>query len=134
MASQQTPNYRLSRWAGTDRILVEEFNDNWDKIDAALAARNCRFYTSTYNGTGEAEATFTFPGKPILIVISSASMVSIAVRGAEYGNTLIPNGFYQFKSTWSEKSVLFTNTNNDPLISANLKTRTYGMFAILEAE
>ena len=38
MASQQTPNYRLSRWAGTDRILVEEFNDNWDKIDTALKA------------------------------------------------------------------------------------------------
>ena len=36
MASQQTPNYRLSRWAGTDRILVEEFNDNWDKIDTAI--------------------------------------------------------------------------------------------------
>ena len=30
MASQETPNYRLSRWAGTDRILVEEFNDNWE--------------------------------------------------------------------------------------------------------
>ena len=39
MASQQTPNYKLSRWAGTDRILVEEFNDNWDKIDAAIAGR-----------------------------------------------------------------------------------------------
>ena len=25
-----------TRWAGTDRILVEEFNDNWDKIDTAL--------------------------------------------------------------------------------------------------
>ena len=36
MASQQTPNYKLSRWAGTDRILMEEFNDNWDKIDTAL--------------------------------------------------------------------------------------------------
>ena len=36
IASQETPNYRLSRWAGTDRILVEEFNDNWDKIDTAL--------------------------------------------------------------------------------------------------
>ena len=36
MASQETPNYRLSRWAGTDRILVEEFNDNWDKIDTAI--------------------------------------------------------------------------------------------------
>ena len=38
MASQQTPNYKLSRWAGTDRILMEEFNDNWDKIDTALKA------------------------------------------------------------------------------------------------
>ena len=36
MASQETPNYRLSRWAGTDRILHTEFNDNWDKIDTAL--------------------------------------------------------------------------------------------------
>ena len=47
MASQETPNYRLSRWAGTDRILVEEFNDNWDKIDTALgtAARQAAFHT-----------------------------------------------------------------------------------------
>ena len=36
MASQQTPNYRLSRWDGGDRILHTEFNDNWDKIDAAI--------------------------------------------------------------------------------------------------
>ena len=36
MASQETPNYRLSRWAGTDRILMEEFNSDNEKIDAAL--------------------------------------------------------------------------------------------------
>lgn len=36
MASQQTPNYKLSRWAGTDRILMEEFNSDNEKIDAAL--------------------------------------------------------------------------------------------------
>ena len=36
MASQQTPNYRLSRWAGTDRILMEEFNSDNEKIDTAL--------------------------------------------------------------------------------------------------
>ena len=36
MASQQTPNYQLSRWKGTDRVLMEEFNDNWDKIDTAI--------------------------------------------------------------------------------------------------
>ena len=130
----KTTNYQLNQWEKSDRILMDDFNADNQKIDTALGTRNCRFYTSTYNGTGEAEATFTFPGKPILIVISSASMVSIAVRSAEYGNTLIPNGFYQFKSTWSEKSVLFTNTNNDALVSANMKNRTYGMFAILEVE
>ena len=130
----KTANYQLNQWGENDYVKRADFNADNQKIDAALAARNCQFYTSTYNGTGEAEATFTFPGKPILIVISSASMVSIAVRSAEYGNTLIPNGFYQFKSTWSEKSVLFTNTNNDALVSANMKNRTYGMFAILEVE
>ena len=36
MASQQTPNYRLSRWAGTDCILHGDFNSDNQKIDAAL--------------------------------------------------------------------------------------------------
>ena len=68
MASQETPNYRLSRWAGTDRILVEEFNDNWDKIDTALkgnadgvaalqtalaGAGNCSMETQSYTGNGK---------------------------------------------------------------------------------
>ena len=38
MASQQTPNYKLSRWAGTDRILMEEFNADNEKIDEILGA------------------------------------------------------------------------------------------------
>mgnify|MGYP005845321699 CR=1 FL=1 len=131
---KKTAQFGLNQWEMSDRIQMQDFNRDNAAIEAALLNRNCQFYTASYIGDGETTKTWTFPGKPILIVISSASMVSIAVRGAEYGNTLIPNGFYQFKSTWSEKSVLFTNTNNDPLISANLKTRTYGMFAILEAE
>ena len=43
MASQQTPNYRLSRWAGTDRILVEEFNDNTTLANSISG--NCSFIT-----------------------------------------------------------------------------------------
>ena len=33
---ENTSNYGLKRWDGGDRILHTEFNDNWDKIDAAL--------------------------------------------------------------------------------------------------
>ena len=65
MASQQTPNYRLSRWAGTDRILVEEFNDNWDKIDAALFSKLGRaelITTITTDGTGRTTATIPLAG------------------------------------------------------------------------
>ena len=95
MASQQTPNYRLSRWAGTDRILVEEFNSDNEKIDTALkgnaeavaaetaareaadtalrtavAARgNCEVICGTYTGDGASSRTLTFNGKPLFVLV-----------------------------------------------------------------
>ena len=98
MASQQTPNYRLTRWKGTDRILVEEFNDNGDKIDTAIkgsagaiatevSAResgdpplrttlakcgNCQIFVGTYTGDGAAARTLTFSGKPLYLLVTTA--------------------------------------------------------------
>ena len=75
MASQETPNYRLSRWAGTDRILVEEFNSDNEKIDTALKANadaaaaaaaalencgNCFITHGTYMGNNQLSKTLTF--------------------------------------------------------------------------
>ena len=37
MPSNQTPNYRLSQWERTDRVLMEDFNADNAKIDATLA-------------------------------------------------------------------------------------------------
>lgn len=39
MASQQTPNYNLNQWIKTDRILMDDFNADNQKIDAAIAGR-----------------------------------------------------------------------------------------------
>ena len=99
MASQQTPNYKLSRWAGTDRILVEEFNDNWDKIDTALkgnadkaaalqtalaGAGNCEIGMISYTGTGKSgdsnPTTVTF--RKCLQAFSSAAQGIIWLSGA----------------------------------------------------
>ena len=33
-----TENYQLNQWVETDRVLMEDFNDNNEKIDAAIAA------------------------------------------------------------------------------------------------
>ena len=101
MASQETPNYRLSRWAGTDRILVEEFNDNWDKIDTALkgnadgvaalqtalaGAGNCEIGLISYTGTGKsgdsAPTTVTFPKMPAGFFLCG-SEAYLVIRGGD---------------------------------------------------
>jgi len=38
MASNMTSNYKLNQWAAEDRILREEFNDNFGKIETALTS------------------------------------------------------------------------------------------------
>ena len=36
---ENTKNLGLKKWEGGDRILHSEFNDNWDKIDAAMLGK-----------------------------------------------------------------------------------------------
>ena len=110
MASQETPNYRLSRWAGTDRILVEEFNDNWDKIDTALkssadevaalqtalaGAGNCEIELFTYTGTGsygsKNPTVISFPKMPTVFIIKGSQGIMLA-RGGESKGTISVQG------------------------------------------
>ena len=120
------------RRAGTDSILVEEFNDNWDKIDTALGTRNCRFYTASYTGDGEATKSWTFPAKPVLVIIIGQS-ITVLIRDFSIGTTHLGSMTHQLQATWEENSVTWTNTNNSGIVSANGKAN-YGIFAILEAE
>ena len=63
----KTANFQLTQWEKTDRILMEEFNSDNEKIDTALKANadgvaalqtalascgNCQIGISTYTGTG----------------------------------------------------------------------------------
>ena len=106
MASQQTPNYRLSRWAGTDRILMEEFNSDNEKIDTALKANadavaataaalencgNCFITHGTYMGNNQLSKTLTFSKPPVLVIIreltnSSSPYHMILIRGCTNAN------------------------------------------------
>ena len=92
MASQETPNYRLSRWAGTDRIMMEDFNRDNAAIDTALKSNadkaaalqtalascgNCKIVYGTYTGTGKSGSAnpnkLTFSGKPVLVIVQAQS-------------------------------------------------------------
>ena len=68
-----TQHYQLPQWAETDRILMEDFNDSYGKLDAALGGKgNCQIIYGGYQATNTASSgacTLTFPGKPLLLMI-----------------------------------------------------------------
>ena len=94
-----TPNYALSQWEKSDRVLMEDFNADNAKIDGALKAEanaraaetaalraaiakfgNCRMETQTYTGTGKCGAGYptviTFPARPDFFVIFGGNAVA----------------------------------------------------------
>ena len=102
-----TTNYQLSQWEGADRILMEDFNSDNQKIDAALkanadavteleegkadAADVPRIITGSYTGTGAAGSVhYTVGAKPRLLFLAVMSSRS----GAHYCGLLAGEGFY----------------------------------------
>lgn len=93
MASNYTMNYQLNQWEAADQVLRTDFNQDNQKIDAALAglaakntelegavaaavagAGNCQMELFTYTGTGAYGATgptqVQFTQKPDVYLIS----------------------------------------------------------------
>ena len=103
MPTNHTPHYNLNQWERDDRILMEDFNADNAKIDAAIKAEagaraagdaalqaalgkkgNCQLWTATYQGTGQYGKdhpnSFTFP-KPPTIACIIAGHIAIFVPG-----------------------------------------------------
>ena len=86
-----TTNYQLPIWVETDRILMDDFNDSYQKIETALTDHgnamegfgNCQIYTTSYVGTGGSSShqanSLIFPRPPILLFISTNSDDAVLV-------------------------------------------------------
>ena len=156
MASQETPNYRLSRWAGTDRILMEEFNSDNEKIDAALKANadaaaaaaaalaeagNCRMELTTYTGTGtygkNNPVTISFREMPFVFIIKGPNSFMIA-RGGERAGTLCVVGegsgvVTDNTLTWSGNSFSMTDSYDAKYV-LNTKSGAYWVLAFYKTK
>lgn len=130
---KKTAQFGLNQWEMSDRIQMQDFNRDNAAIEAALAKRNCQFYTASYTGDGEATKSWTFPAMPVLVVIIGQS-ITVLIRDFSIGTTHFGSMTHQLQTTWEENSVTWTNTNNSGVVSANGKNDSYGLFAILEAE
>ena len=139
MASQETPNYRLSRWAGTDRILMEEFNSDNEKIDAALKAVegcNCQLHVKTYTGTGASgPVTHTFPYKPMFLVIltDGGGTWLFSARGASsISGRLSINTYTSQNIVWNDRSVSIGTEDTSAFYCCNSSGSSYCLAALLD--
>ena len=104
----KTANFQLTQWEKTDRILMEEFNSDNEKIDTALKSNadgvaalqtalascgNCKIVYGTYTGTGkygrENPNKLTFNGDPLFVIIkgSIGSAPTLGIQAMRGWNT-----------------------------------------------
>ncbi len=156
MPNSQTPNFGLSQWVKQDKVLMEDFNADNAKIDAALKAGsdaraamaatlstrgNCRIVWGTYTGNNLAgpdhPCTLTFDGRPIAVFLLPAattggypmSMFLLCGAGAAYSCPHYPNSGNLV--SWGENSVSWYSDSADFQLNAG---RTYAYAALLAAD
>ena len=116
----KTTNYQLNQWAKSDRVMMDDFNADNAKIDAALKANadtaaaasaavalcgNCAIYQTTYTGGDMTTPTITCPGKPMALMVceSDGAPALIAWRGMPTTST--SSSSYEYTITWGERTV-----------------------------
>ena len=78
----KTTNYQLNQWAKSDRVMMDDFNADNEKLEAVLAAHaaalagcgNCKIEYGTYHGKGTHGDgkncnKLTFSGQPLLVIV-----------------------------------------------------------------
>ena len=130
---KKTAQFGLNQWEMSDRIQMDDFNADNAAIEAALAKRNCQFYTATYQGDGRDSRTHTFPAKPVFVLIISVGYFYVLMHNAEKGYNYYAGRAGNYDVTWTEDSVTLSRPNAAPDI-ANTNGTVYSLFAILNAE
>ena len=131
----KTTNYQLNHWAKSDRVMMDDFNADNAKIDAALAAKS-RVACGVYTGDGTASRTIDLDFTPkAVLVLSAKYLLASTDNTTRYGglaltghpvyacdDTRLPavsvteNGFIVTKESityFSKNYAANSNTNGD---------------------
>ena len=151
----KTANYQLSQWEKADKVLMDDFNADNAKIDAALKAetdartaavtslsssRNCQAVTTGYTGTGvsgESNPNYlSFARRPFFIHVGGEAASGFS---AVYGQTLTVchsgSSTRNIHLTWSGNSVSWYEEFNSyapsPTYQMNESGKQYKVLALL---
>ena len=131
----KTANFQLTQWEKTDRILMEEFNSDNEKIDTALKSNadgvaalqtalascgNCQIGIFTYTGTGtrgeEYPTVITFPKMPTVFFVRGRGTFFAAQGSASEGSLIVyDSGSAQIQDallSWSGNQLSIVSSNN----------------------
>ena len=142
-----TTNYQLNQWEKTDRIMMDDFNADNQKIDAALGTIP-KLAVGSYTGDGAAENTITLGFKPQLMIIYPAEagngntenitimLLGDQARFSSSGNTVMVSPYYSgnvlmFDVTRLENGVvLMRSAAWDEKTNMNTAGKSFTYFAI----
>ena len=150
----KTANFQLTQWEKTDRILMEEFNSDNEKIDTALKGNadgvaalqtalascgNCKIVYGTYTGNGKSGSAnpnkLTFSGKPVLVIVQAQNNSTNfdfhlrMIRGCNWAVGDRNNYSYTNSVAWGENFVSWTNDNAETQF--NLQGSVYSYIALI---
>jgi len=150
----KTANFQLTQWEKTDRILMEEFNSDNEKIDTALKSSadgvaalqtalascgNCKIVYGTYTGNGKSGSAnpnkLTFDGKPVLVIVQAQSNTTDfdfhlrMIRGCDWAVGDRNNYSYTNSVAWGENYVSWYN--NKAETQFNLQGSVYSYIALI---
>ena len=145
----KTANFQLTQWEKTDRILMEEFNSDNEKIDTALKSSadgvaalqtalascgNCKIVYGTYTGNGKSGSAnpnkLTFSGKPVLVIVQAQNNSTNfdfhlrMIRGCDWAVGDRNNYSYTNSVAWGENFVSWTNDNAETQFNLNMELFT----------
>lgn len=135
-----TEHYQLHQWEPGDAFLRTDFNEDLEKIDAALEDKgNCRIATGSYAGTGEYGKAhpntiqLPFPAQIVLLDVSTCHSFNstpeyylLFRQAAEFMPDDTSNGSNVL--TWSDSAVswYYTDSHSDgPFYQFNKSGQTY---------
>ena len=135
-----TEHYQLHQWEPGDAFLRTDFNEDLEKIDAALEDKgNCRIATGSYAGTGEYGNShpntiqLPFPAQIVLLDVSTCHNFNstpeyyfLFRQAAEFMPDDTSNGSNVL--TWSDSAVswYYTDSHSDgPFYQFNKSGQTY---------
>ena len=136
MASTYTTNYQLNQWEPADQVQRTDFNADNAKIDAAIAARNCQLYITTYIGASGIPLSFTFPHKPILVMVmgGGTSLCMFGIQGVPYMFCNYATNGHDATAIWEGATLTWLDDAGTSAFSGHETGKAYTLLALLDAD